>query len=503
MPEIIEKRTRHSVTFEKDGKLHFQSILGTTINHASGRVDMTPARRNDGVIDGWEITGADWHYRIGQPAGKGTDGWIGFGGRQGEKWLYFRLARFAYVHWADRAVQQIGGAPDYARANLTRTTGNITVGPVGEEDVVRAQANVEWRNLWTTPGSGEVYVRWVAEGRGLKEEIVLNAAARSWVAANAPPLTPASETYLCMVFQLDASDVTKWRKGGVLQDLNGDFETAGAERIDLENDAGDLLAFMPIDYAFSSDRSTRVPLKKRIWKDADTNTYLVVGAKLTDLAAISGDIIFDPTFQVQPDASAGVDAWLRADDAATNWGTWQGCDLDNSPNWHFVIKFDLTSISATSVTSATLDFTTRGLCASASCNIYSIKSANSGWTESGVRWNNIDGSTAWAGSAGCSTSGTDYDASAVGSWTSAGAAGGGTVDSVSLSTSTILNWIQNPSQNYGMVGIGGGGSGVLYGSSDHGTAAWRPKLTVVYTSGGPAPFFRERLLTGGMPVGIN
>lgn len=42
--------------------------------------------------------------------------------------------------------------------------------------------------------------------------------------------------------------------------------------------------------------------------------------------------------------------------------------------------------------------------------VYRILAANSSWTAATATWNKRDGVNAWAGAAGCSTSGTDYSA---------------------------------------------------------------------------------------------
>lgn len=505
--EVVSKRGVASKTFfdSVSGSHRFESVLGTVLHVDGEEVDMTPIRRDDGVLDGWEITKSGWHYRIGRRGGVGSDGWVGFGGRKGQHWVYSRLVRVGYLHYPTRSWQDIGGAPSYVRGNLSSINEVVSVGPIGTKIDVPALSSTEWRNLWKTPGAGEVYARWRVEGKKLKEEIVVNQAARTWVANNAPPATPAASTYFGFIFQLDVSDIPRIVKGGSVQDINGDFDDDdGSSNIAIETAAQELLGFLPISSAYSVDGMTQIKLRKRIWRDADANIYLLVGAKVSDLSAISGDIVFDPTYTAQPDATAGVDALLNLTSPTTNLGTWQGNDIRTGVNArNTIIKFDLTSLSASSVSAATLNFTSRAVSSSGSCNIYSIKAANSGWTESGATWNNIDGSAAWAGSAGCSTSGTDYDGTAMGSWTASSAAGAGIVDAISLDTATILNWINNPSQNYGMVANGGGVSGTVYASSDFGTVAYRPKLTIDYVSGGPAPFHTSRMMTGGMPVGIN
>lgn len=480
-------RTLNSVTFENGAKRVYQSVLGTPLIQPNRDfVDMTPVRRNDAVIDGWEITKGGWHYRIGRPSGKATDGWIGFGGLQGRRWIYYRLVRVGYLHYPTRAWQDVGGAPSYARAQLSSTPDAITLGPDGAAAVsVKAAAAVEWRNLWTTPGSGEVYAKWHVDGKRLKEDVVVNAAARTWIGANAPPLTAVASTYFGMVFQLDASDIPKVLKNGSLQDVaNGDFDDDnGASDIDLKDADDAFLAFMPISRAFSQDGQTSIPLRKRIWKDGDGNVYLIAGAKVSDLNSLpAGDVVFDPTVAIQPDGTAGIDNRLQSALPTTNNGTVDDITIGGAPSSVSIIKFDVTSIPANaSSVSATITFTSRNVSASQSCSLYPIKAANAGWTELGSTWNTIDGVTAWAGVGGCGSAGVDYDASPAASWTSSAAGAGGVADTTAFSASVVSGWAAAPGTNYGLVLRGSTASSTLYSSSDSTTASWRPMLSVTYT----------------------
>lgn len=295
--------------------LHYP-LAGPDSTDTDGEVDCTPVRVDNAQMDGWRITANGWHYALGIDKAVSTtqDGWVGFGGRQGKHWFKFRLFRVGYLHWPSRAWQGLGNAagttdlaPDYDRANLTRTVQTKTIGPAGATQVLNLQCTAQWVGIWTTPGGGRLDIRWRATARELKEEIIINQAAREWIAANRPPLTPASETWFGLVFRLDLSDVPKFWRGGVSQDLS---------TVDADDDAGDwkatdagdrLLAFLPLDRAASDPRTvsghpnarTFIPLRKRLWKDGDGNHYLLIGAKVLDLnGLLVGGITFDPTFTV-------------------------------------------------------------------------------------------------------------------------------------------------------------------------------------------------------------
>lgn len=501
--ELVGSRGKSHIVYRDDatGVNRFVQFAGTRIHRSDGaRADMTASRRNDGVLDGWEVIGADWHFRIGTPAGKATDGWIGYGGRGGERWIYSRLVRFAYVHWPTRSVQAIGGAPSFLRGKLSSSSEVVDLGIPGESVV--AGHVVEWRDMWNTPGAGEVWARWVADGKGLKEEVVVNAAARGWIQANIPPATNPADTYLCMIFDMDLPAGGRLVKGSADQDLDGDFEDDGGI-MDIRNMNGDLLGFMPSDFAYSGDRMSRVPLRKRIWKDGDGHRYMAVGAKVGDLAGLSGDLIFDPTFTSQPDATDGVDTYIYEFLPTTNNGTFTSVLVSSAGGDRRIglIKFDCSGIpSGASAITATFYNYSDSTFGSGTYTYHSVASGNSGWTEGGATWNTLDGSSSWAGSSGCLTAGTDYESSAIGS-------GSHSIipnaeNAVSLTLSRVEGWFGASNTNYG-IRISTSGSSSGFRSSDYSTASLRPKIVIDYTSGGPAPFFISRTHSGGLPVGVN
>ncbi len=488
---VPSKSTADSLVWvdaQDNRKGRYESVLGTSLNYRVGGpdgsafapIDMTPIRDTSGGNDGWRVTQNGWHFFLGQPAGKATDGWVGFGGRQGERWIYQRLVRAGYMEYTGRTWDDISGAPNYARANLTSTPRSLTLGPPGAEQTITAAADVTWRNVWTTPAGGELYLTWRAEGRSLKEEVVLNAAARTWIAANRPPATAPATTYFGFVFHLDVSDVPRVVKNGALQDLGGDFDDDnGSSRIGLKTAGDAWLGFMPVSVAFSQDRRQSIRLRKRIWKDGDGNVYLLVGAKVADLNSLSaGDVIFDPTISSQPDASAGDDTHVRSDFPTTNLGTSSSMEMATTLR-KGLIRFNLSAVpSVATCDSAILTIYSNGGTLSTH-TLYSVSAANSGWTEAGATYNTRDGTNAWAGTAGLNTSGTDYEASAIASGTY-NFNPTGTATSFSLSTTRVKGWFGGSNTNYGILYTSNGGVDFVY-ASDYTNPSLRPKFVVGYT----------------------
>jgi hypothetical protein len=128
---------------------------------------------------------------------------------------------------------------------------------------------------------------------------------------------------------------------------------------------------------------------------------------------------------------------------------------------------------------------------------YSVSEANGDWIE-GVGniaialegepcWNakEADGEegvqTAWAGSAGMASSGTDYEATALGSTQIDPGDAIGTEYQIELSPTRIQGWLGATNTNYGIVVFNTNGNGGPHlGSAEHTTTGYRPKLVVRY-----------------------
>ncbi|MBU1130489.1 hypothetical protein KKE45_04185, partial [Patescibacteria group bacterium] len=304
--EVTSQRARNAKTYDLgNGKYGWHGSVGSVHYQDEVRqwqeIDVTPQRVDNAQLDGWMVTQNSWHFALGKPGNKDDDGWVGFGGRQGANWLKFRLEKIGYLHWPTRSWQDIGGSPTYNRTKLTQNTNSMTIGPEGAESSVNTVGYTEWADLWQTPGDGATSVQWRVDGEKLKEDVTINQAAREWITANRPPNTTPSETYFGFVYELDVSDIPKWIKSSVLQDINTDFDDDdGTVKIELRDAMDRVLAFLPISYAYSQEdengHQERITLRKRFWKAPDGKYYLLVGAKVPDLANLpAGDITFDPS----------------------------------------------------------------------------------------------------------------------------------------------------------------------------------------------------------------
>jgi hypothetical protein len=318
---IPVERQERSVTYQ-EGVLR-RLLAGPVLHYPTSDaapydqpLDMTITRRNNAALDGWVIDQAGWRYAIGIPSTglfAGLDGVVGFGGRRGSNWLKFRLERFGNITADGLSFTQIGSTASYTRSgNLSNNTSTIFL-PDGSQQAVGA--DLQWRNLWTTPGGGEVYLRYRLGGDGLKEEVVITAAARNWLVANRLPSDTAN-TYLAAVFRVDWSDVPRRYINGILTDSASAF--SDSHPIELRDAQERLLAFMPLDYAYVTEQvdtgrlqTDNSPLyepvihRRRLLKHFWGSENLLVGLKWSDLLTLpAGDLVLDPSFSAAISANS-------------------------------------------------------------------------------------------------------------------------------------------------------------------------------------------------------
>lgn len=216
---------------------------------------------------------------------------------------------------------------------------------------------------------------------------------------------------------------------------------------------------------------------------------------LPDLTGMSRPLI-DPTLTLQPDAAAGQDCFMNVavPDQDNQTNTQIGAQIQT--NIRGLLRFDLSSIpGGAATTSATLSLwrSSSWHNGAATRTWHRILAANAGWTEP-ASWNYADGSISglvrWAGDAGgdggadagCTQAGTDYAAAVLCSRAVDAEALNAQLDFI-MSTSEVDSMI---AANQGMIGYANTGWQNKYvWSSDHTTAAYRPKIVINYSAGGP------------------
>lgn len=242
------------------------------------------------------------------------------------------------------------------------------------------------------------------------------------------------------------------------------------------------------------DEFTEVEYSIKVTGNADTGeTYyfrLLRGAsqldsysvvpQLTTINTSSGETV---TFQQGISSYTGTtDTVIKTDFPTTNSGSDTSLEIDSTPDWGALVKWDISSIpSGVTVTSATMQFQVTDESGVA----YDIYQLLRDWSESTATWNTTDGSTAW-GTAGANNTSTDRSGTAVGELSLGdGLTGTETVTLNATGIQMVQDWIDGTDPNYGVTiqdYADAAGDGVDVDSSEGSTASTRPKLSVTYTA---------------------
>lgn len=203
------------------------------------------------------------------------------------------------------------------------------------------------------------------------------------------------------------------------------------------------------------------------------------------------------------DVDTGTDLLMSSNWATRNGGQHASFQLEGLPGTiqHALLKFDLSPLPKSyHCIDAKLylyhDYSPEGSGLNTG-KVYSVTAANWLWIEGSGDidiakqgepcWNarEADGSggvqTPWAGSAGCSTAGIDYDAAPIGSWSFDADSPLGTEVVIDLDTSVVEAWFGSPNSNYGIILIADDNIHSAHvGSAENANPDYRPKMVVRY-----------------------
>ncbi len=175
--------------------------------------------------------------------------------------------------------------------------------------------------------------------------------------------------------------------------------------------------------------------------------------------------------------SGAADTKIRSDAATTNYGADPVLEIDGSPDYAALLRFDLSSIPAgKTITSVSLSVNVTDV----SSQPYEIYAMRRSWSESSATWNQASSGVAWS-TVGANNTSTDRENTVLGALSSS-STGVRTFTFNASGVAKVQAWVNTPSSNHGFViqDYVNNTDGLDISSKENGTAANRPKLTVTY-----------------------
>jgi hypothetical protein len=298
--------------------IHFESVPGSGTFDLD--VNLEPSDVNDGTVNGKRCDSNSYQYYIqtepkqGQQGDKGT---VAYGGKRGNQFWRWALTDLGYWTAGNNFVSALPNPINYDTSVPTFSSPAVEIEP-GDSRATETQ--VEWRNLSTAAGGGELYLRLRFGSQTLKEAVIVNDAMRQWIDTNEPPATPTNATWYGLLFEINYGNVRVW-VDGAKKEVNDEFIAEAGSLVELRSNLEDtlLLGVLPIQRLFALRRGGKVPMRSAFWRQGNTQ-YMFLGALIDDINANllpSGDLVFDPSINEQLDS-----ATANADDSHTYAGNW-------------------------------------------------------------------------------------------------------------------------------------------------------------------------------------
>lgn len=387
-----------------------------------------------------------------------------------------------YTHQSDASLglqpQQLQWTNDLDQISAIADPQNV--------DVTAVDNMLEWIGAY---GAGLDF-QWFCRHDGLSKYLVINDLA----AISAPPqfIIDGGNPVLRLQFIFQKSQgIDIFVNGEIWDEEPGNpVETAGI--IDWRDSVSDeVLWGFHVPVADNSDSTeeaeTSITGNFRLRKTGP-DLFVEVRVPWDWLEAAVYPVYVDANFTDQPAEASSKDTHSESTDPDNNSGTDVKFKTKTTVR-HGEIEFDVSSISD----SATCDAATLSLWSEESAitktyGIYSRHSNVATWTELGLTWNNYKADTAWPGSGGGLTGGTDFEADASAPtivFPNSSANTEATADLTSgnnLTAARIAGWFGAGNTNYGLViGITGDADTRDWHSSGAATAGYRPKISIDYT----------------------
>jgi hypothetical protein len=234
------------------------------------------------------------------------------------------------------------------------------------------------------------------------------------------------------------------------------------------------------------DGSRRPFLVNQWIENEGAQQVMYTSVALSVLDGLVYPVVIDPTYTLQPDATAGLDNWLYEPTPTLNNGTsvdlYIGEDASSASRTRTLIKFDFSAIPASDVCTSAILSLWQYADQSANARTFRVYRQLRDWVEAQATWNIYKTSNNWATAGGFGAA--DCEQTDIGS--------------LAMSATEANGEKQWTLTNAGVEGMWDGGltnNGFLimadtelndryvYRSSDYATAGERPKLVIITTVG--------------------
>jgi hypothetical protein len=272
------------------GTMHYESAIDS--GNFDTEYDFTLVRVNRPDLDGYEITTSNWFFAIQTEPRQGQQpeqGSFGFGGRQGEHWVWQRLTQMGHAHRPTEQAELITNI-SYDAANITIENNTATLGPLAQPFV--NSATITWANV-AQIGAGFVSIVWSLSSSGIVEKIHIDPVGRAAIPAPSNGSWLDADTYLGFVAEVDYTDLPRrvWRSNN--QGNNADFWDDG-DAVFFENANETLLGILPTTEVYVANRGGNAPLVKRFHRQGNQQR-IVFGVRLDEYnTLLPGEVVFDP-----------------------------------------------------------------------------------------------------------------------------------------------------------------------------------------------------------------
>ena len=377
--------------------------------------------------------------------------------------------------------QKFKGAAFYNRQ--TKEYQFIAPSIVAATDILLGENVILYENVYN--GADLKYSK---TDRHLKEELILNSVLRG----SLTDPYPGDETWIVLVSEIDYG-VLSFENDEHSENVFGASFREDSTSYSIKR-SGNVRINIPLQSAYLAEDPETTYNMKTFSKKVNGKNLMLSGipfSLVSDTLNYPGELVFDPTFETQPNASDGKDNMLKGRFVSTqglNWGVGQ-MDIESQDRIHALIHFDsLTTIvpSYATVLSAELNLIAISTGTNGGNDTIRVYPLTHDWTEG--TGNGVAGVSNWDSSSASGpwiTAGGDWDSSSTSNpyvWVS-GASPIAAGDTLAIDVTPLVQaTVDSTSPDFGwVIRFIGSTTALFHGSSsDDPTATDRPKLTVFY-----------------------